>query len=178
MQFKVFDTETGGFSPTQDALASIAVVTLDEQLNEISRYYTLIIEPDKNLGQDALNVNGLTIEQILKEGKPIENVLNELHELLDGSDNILVAHNISFDASFLNARKFNITHGVDTMLLSRQVFRGQPAKLSSVAMRFGIEVKDAHNSLGDVLMTCDILRKFSKSTWLNALEPKPIVFKS
>lgn len=178
MKFRVFDTETGGLNPAEDALASIAVVTLDEQLNEIDRYYTLIIEPNKNLGQEALNVNGLTIEQIIKDGKPIENVLEEVHELLDGSENILVAHNIQFDASFLNFRGFNITSGIDTMLLSRRVFPKQPAKLSAVCMRFGIEVKDAHNSLGDVLLTAEALRKFAKSTWLNALEPKPIMFRN
>lgn len=176
MKYCVFDLETGGLSPANDAIVSIGVVVLDEGLNEIEHFYTIVKDhPEKNVSQEALLVNNLTKEEIEK-GMPIADMMVKFAELT--RDAIIVAHNAAFDTAFMNNRGFKFQQAIDTMLLSRKVFPGKSAKLSFVCQRFGIEVKDAHNALGDVMMTVQVLKKFSRSSWLNALEPTFIRFQN
>jgi len=174
-KFSVCDVETGGLDPQKNALVSVAIVLLDENLEEISRHYTLVKDsPDKIIEQQALDVNKITLEQIAKKGKPIEEVMVRVKELIDGT--ILVFHNGSFDSSFLNARGTNITTSIDTMDISWKRWPEKKAKLGLVVERLGFSIEGAHNSLYDALMTAKILKKFNEDEKLNALRPYPINF--
>ncbi len=174
-KYCVADTETGGLDGNKNALVSIACVTLDENLNEIERFYSLVKDtPDKLIEDRALAVNGITRRQIYEEGKPVAEVMSKVKELFDGA--IPVFHNGAFDASFINARGLNITSCIDTMDLAWKRWPALKAKLGMVVERLGFSVEDAHNSLGDVLMTIKILKNFSHDPKLDALNPKPINF--
>jgi len=175
MQYFCCDTETGGLDPQKNSLLSVAIILLDDKLNEISRHYTLVNDnPDRVIEEQAIKVNGLDIDEIRQKGRNIDFVINRIKELTN--DKVAIAHNGSFDFSFLNYRGLNIVECIDTMLLSRKKWVGQPAKLGAVVERMGFSVEGAHNSLMDAIMTVKILKEFSKDETLHALEPKPIIF--
>ena len=173
----VLDLETGGFNPKTSAIVSAAAVVLDSQLREIDRWYAVINEPGKEITDDALAINGLSRDQIAS-GIPIEMALEEIRRR---SITTWVAHNAAFDFAFINARgNFGgigepgqpVNLAIDTMFLAWHVWpRPAKAKLGIVAERMGINVENAHNALGDVLMTVEILRKFASM----GLAPDPLV---
>lgn len=174
-KYVVCDTETGGLNPRLNALISVAAIGLDENLNEIGRYYTVVKDTeDKLIEEKALEVNGFTVEQIAKEGKDVAKVMGIMKRLFDGA--IPVFHNGPFDAAFLNLRGLHITECIDTLSIARYKFSGQSARLGDVTQRFGFSVENAHHSLGDVLMTINILRKFAEDD-PSVLKPMPIRFK-
>jgi DNA polymerase III epsilon subunit-like protein len=99
MDYVVIDFETGGLDNQVHALLSVGVLVLDHDLRELFRYYTLIKDdPIKLVDQAALDVNGITLEEI-KTGLPIEQVINNLRFLI--GEQVVVAHNAAFDVGFL-----------------------------------------------------------------------------
>lgn len=173
--YVVADCETGGLNPLKNALISVAAIGLDENLNEIGRYYAVVKDlDDKIIEDDALKINGFTREQILKEGKDIRKVIAMLEKLFENA--IPVFHNGPFDAAFLNVKGMRITSCIDTLQIARYKFAGQSARLSDVTRRLGFAVENAHNSLGDTIMTAQILREFAK-TDPSILKPAPIRFR-
>jgi len=177
IKFVCLDTETTGLDPKVNGLASIACISLDENLEIVSEFYTLVNETDKKIEQEALNINGLKIED-LKNAPLSVAVMNTIATILD--DKIVICHNAAFDIAWLNNRGFNITKAIDTMDLSWLYNPGQKAKLGIVCERFAIPVENAHNSLGDTRMTVKLLKKFVENKSFaekhNILEPKPINF--
>lgn len=175
-KFVTADCETGGLDENKNALCSIAVITLDESLNELERFYTLVKDdPSKTIEDQALAVNKLTRREIYEKGMPVKEAMKKVSEMFEGA--IPVFHNAAFDARFINARGMKIYSAIDTMRLSYKVWPyPQKAKLTVVVERLGFSVENAHNSLGDVLMTIQLLKKFSENPDLNALTPQTIDF--
>ena len=162
----VLDFETGGTDNKRNALCSVAIVRVDCNFKEIDRYYTLIIDtPDKIIEGEALRINGLTREQIAAEGRPWPEVFAEIKNRL--WDCIPVAHNAQFDFGFLRERGYSITHAVCTMENDFALFPAQKHKLGLVYQRlYGSQFAGAHNALGDVLATVQVLK------WQVAKDPK------
>lgn len=177
----VLDFETGGLDPAIHALMSVAAIQLGEpelfpNLPIVREYYTVIQDlPEKIITPEARAVNGITDEMILKNGLPIDPVLDDLQFILD--DAIVCCHNAAFDVDWLNHRGFDIQEAIDTMFLSWDHWgRYTKAKLGIVCERAGIPVQDAHNSLGDTRMTVELLRYLAKAN-PEVLKPKPIQWK-
>lgn len=161
--FFVLDIETGGLDPKANAICSVCAIILNgETLQEKGRYYTLVKDdPSKIIKEEALAINKLTLKEIDEEGEEIDDVIRTLKTLLNGS--VFVAQNAAFDAAFLNEHGMNIKSAVDTLVIYRERFPGQPAKLSNICSRFGIPVSNAHNAEADVEMTCEVLRKYKSA---------------
>jgi DNA polymerase-3 subunit epsilon len=162
-KFCVLDFETGGLDPKVHALMSMAFVLLDENLKEFDREYRVIIdEPEKIITPEAVSVNGITTQTLEDEGIPVDVVLELLKHLV-GRGYTFVCHNCPFDIAWLNLRTgSNVTEAIDTLVLARRLWPYQKNKLGLVCERMGITVENAHNSLGDVLLTAEVLRKFKE----------------
>jgi ATP-dependent DNA helicase DinG len=174
-KYIVCDTETGGLNPFNNALISVAVIGLDENLEKIGEYYAVIKDdPNKTIEPKALEVNGFTLEQIKEEGQDLSRVMRIVTELFKNA--IPVFHNGAFDAGFLNARGMNITTCIDTLEISRYKFYGKSARLGDVIQYFGFSIENAHHSLGDAIMTTKILKEFARSD-PSILIPRDIKFK-
>lgn len=173
--FIVFDLETGGLEPRIHAICSVCAIVLDgDTLEEKYRYYTIVKDEESRvISEDALKINGLTLEEIAN-GTPINEVLDVLHALFVGK--IPVAHNAEFDAKFLNLRGFDIKEATDTMLIARARWYGASARLGDVCTRLGINSEGAHNAEVDVAMTCELVRKYKE--WNpEVLHPRTIQFR-
>ncbi|WP_269077616.1 3'-5' exonuclease [Chrysiogenes arsenatis] len=73
------DTETTGVEPGSRVL-EIAALATDENGNEIGRVNRLI-KPGMKIPPDVLQVNGITQEDIDRDGVDMIDTLKELHEL-------------------------------------------------------------------------------------------------
>ena len=107
----VFDTETTGFSPTNNEIVQLSYILYDKSTNKI-------IHATEN-GEDIVNIKGKIPERtskihgIYKEDtknkKPIEHHINEFIKYFNQATTY-VGHNIKFDINMIigQIRKFSI----------------------------------------------------------------------
>lgn len=139
----VFDTETTGLSPTDGhRLVEIGCVELINRV-ETGRTFHAYFNPGRTMPAEAEAVHGLS--SIFLSDKPF--FPDIAHELLDFvGDAPLVAHNATFDFTFLNAEldwcgrdAICMTRMVDTLALARQRHPGAKHSLDALCNRYGID---------------------------------------
>jgi DNA polymerase III epsilon subunit family exonuclease len=159
LPFAVIDVETTGLSPTVDRIIEIAVVQCDPD-GTVTAEWSALVDPGRDPG--PTHIHGITASDLV--GAPaFATVVPAIVERLDGR--MVVAHNISFDASFL-ANEFSRASAtaperpaVCTLELARAVLppmRGY--SLAACAKALGIEHPDAHRALPDTRVTAAVLR--------------------
>lgn len=111
----VIDVETAGFNCQTDALLELAAVTLKMDENGVVSPDQTIhfhINPFKgaNLEQSALDFNGIdpycALRGAIDESEAIKALCKEVRKLQKDADcqrSVIVAHNATFDQSFINA---------------------------------------------------------------------------
>lgn len=108
--FIVLDVETGGLNPVQNALTEIAAISFaGDTYTEIGRVDILISPYDKEYNPAALNVTGITLPLLEKEGVPVKEAARQLLHLFEKScltkaknaKSIIVGHNVLFDIGFI-----------------------------------------------------------------------------
>ncbi|MDR1747653.1 MAG: 3'-5' exonuclease [Spirochaetaceae bacterium] len=156
--FTVFDTETTGLDPATERIVEIGALRFDRH-GIISRF-TVLINPQKPMPQEAAKINGITDE--LLRGKPaIAEVLPDFLSFIGKTP--LVAHNAPFDISFLNAELSRCgftsidNRLIDTLALSKKTFP-QLGKYSLpfLASHFGIESGNAHRAEDDARVCMEL----------------------
>lgn len=162
MRELVFDTETTGFYADKgDRIIEIGMVELvDRKLtnNNLHMYFN----PEKEISKDAIEVHKITNEFLFD--KPLFS--EKAKEIFDyiGSDSKLIAHNASFDMSFLNMELkkagFPIIEKdrfIDTLSLSRKKYpQYSKHSLDAICNRLDISLsereKQGHGALLDSLL--------------------------
>ncbi|MDO6477883.1 ribonuclease T [Alteromonas sp. 1_MG-2023] len=111
----IIDVETAGFNATTDALLEIAAVTLrmDEQGDlhpDKTVHHHVIPFEGANLEPAALEFNGIDphcpLRGALDEADVMKDVCKQIRKLQKDADcqrSVIVAHNATFDQSFVNA---------------------------------------------------------------------------
>jgi DNA polymerase III subunit epsilon len=101
------------------------------------------LNPERDIPADAIAVHGLT-EEFLKDKPIFSEVVDDFIAFLDGAQ--LVIHNAEFDLKFLNHELVRIGYKglgnhpvVDTVIMARKMFPGQPANLDALCRRFKID---------------------------------------
>ncbi len=139
----VFDTETTGLSPIGgDRIVEIGCVEIYNRV-ETGRHFHCYFNPERDMPFEAQAVHGLST--IFLSDKP--RFVDKAEELLNFlEDSPLVAHNASFDFSFLNfelekcGRSAVPMHRmVDTLTLARSRHPGAKHSLDALCVRFGID---------------------------------------
>ena len=107
-------------------------------------------------------MHGLTRADLA--GKPrFAEIVEELLDFIGGDP--MVAHNATFDFSFLNAElarlgksSICLTRKVDTLELARTRFPGLPNSLDALCRRFGIDLSErtSHNALLDCRLLAEV----------------------
>lgn len=152
----VVDVETTGLSANSgDEIIEIGAVKLGDQ-GVIEEFHSLV-NPCRPVSHGAFLVNGIPPES-LASAPVISDVFPEFFEFIQGCT--LVAHNASFDLSFLNMASMNLTGEkltnpvVDTLALSRTVLPGLYShSLPNLAWYFNLEPACLHRGLEDA-RTC------------------------
>lgn len=173
----VVDLETGGFNSRTDAMLEIAAITIDMdkagQLIPSDRFF-FNIEPFKgaNIERAALEFTGIDPTNPLRLAVPEQEAISKIFvgirkkiKLSGCSRAIMVAHNASFDLSFLSAavernsikrNPFHPFSTFDTATLGALAF-GQTV-LSRACPLAGINFDsvEAHSALYDCAKTADL----------------------
>ncbi|REE94317.1 ATP-dependent DNA helicase DinG [Paenibacillus taihuensis] len=158
MNYAVLDLETTGHGAS-DEMIQVGLVLLDEQMSVI-RTYSTFVKPTIPIPPFITQLTGID-EAMVKDAPELEEVLLELIPLLD--DAVLVAHNVSFDAGFLNAALDRSGYmpfdgrRLDTIDLLRILYPTLTTyQLGAVTELFGIEHDQHHRADSDALATAEL----------------------
>ncbi|MFI3260295.1 MAG: PolC-type DNA polymerase III [bacterium] len=140
-EFIVFDTETTGLNAGTDQLIEIGAVRVKN--GEIIDRFDELIACDRPLPQIITQLTCITDEMLVGKDSE-ENVTKRFLEYI--KDTPLIAHNASFDISFINASisRYNLSEFkntvLDTMALARTVFpEWRNHKLSTLVKNLKVE---------------------------------------
>lgn len=154
--YVVLDLETTGLDPAFDEIIEVAAIKFSngEKVSE----FTTLVKPENKIDEYIKELTGITNEMV-KDAPKIEKVLPDLMNFL--GDSVIIAHNANFDINFLydnNMLYFNepITNRfIDTMRISRRLFRDISHRLIDLAMEFKISVEVQHRAMAD----CEVTQK-------------------
>jgi DNA polymerase III subunit epsilon len=159
--FAVVDLETTGLSPERDRITEIGVVKV--RGGDVLGEFQCLVSPGVPIPLTVTRLTGIT-DALVADRPPIEAALPALLEFLRGTT--LVAHNASFDVSFLQAacRRHDyppLDHPVvDTARIARRVLlRGEVRdhRLGTLAAHFRARTRPEHRALADARATVDVL---------------------
>ncbi|NPD65976.1 DNA polymerase III subunit epsilon [Lichenicola cladoniae] len=162
MRAILFDTETTGLNPlTGDRVIEIAALELVGDL-PTGRHYHVLIDPERDIPEEASRVHGYTRAHLLGQ-KKFHEVAEAFLEFI--GDDMLIAHNARFDFGFMNAEfarldmpALPLARMIDTLDMARIRFPGLPNSLDSLCRRFAIDLAErtTHNALLDCKLLAQV----------------------
>ena len=159
--YVVFDLETTGFSSIKDKIIEIGAVKVENGV--ITDKFSTFVNPKVPIPFKITNLTGITDDMVM-EAPDIETILPQFLEFV--GDAVLVAHNASFDVSFIeqNCRYQDITPdftSVDTVAMARILLPTlSKFKLNVVANALHISLENHHRAVDDAGATAEIFVKF------------------
>ncbi len=159
--YVVFDIETTGFSPVKNRIIEIGAVKVTD--GKIVDKFSAFVNPETPIPFRIEQLTGISDEMVMDAPK-IEEVLPEFLKFCEGT--IFVAHNASFDMSFIleNAARQNIPMDptyVDTVGIARVLLPHQAKHtLDAVAKTLGVSLENHHRAVDDAGATAEIFVKF------------------
>lgn len=160
MRYAVIDIETTGMTPRTDRITEIAVVITDGE--RILEEYSTLINPERKIPYRITSITGIS-DEMVSEAPHFYEVAKKIVELTEGC--IFVAHNASFDYSFIRHEYgvYNYDFQRDTLCtvrMSRKAFPGlKKYNLGSVCQHLGIPILQRHRALGDAKATAVLLHR-------------------
>jgi len=139
----VFDTETTGLDFREDRIIELGAVELVNRFPTGRSFHAYINPQGRKVHHEALEVHGIGDEQLA--GKPaFTEIVADFLEFIDGAK--LVAHNATFDLTFVNAEFERLGHPlvettriIDTLALARRKHPMGPNSLDALCRRYGID---------------------------------------
>ncbi len=158
-EYCVFDFETTGMSGRKDKVIEIGMVKIIK--GKIADTFSSFINPGRQIPFFITKMTGITNADV--ENAPFfDEVYYRMKEFI--GDAVLIAHNLSFDHSFLkneceNAElEFLPNESVCTVRLARKIYPQLPSKsLGNLTKSLRIRHRDVHRGLGDSMATAKIL---------------------
>lgn len=156
----IFDFETTGLDANRDQIIEVGAIKY-VGLEPVEEFSTLVTTR-LPLSDIVQRLTGIRPDMLL--GKPeIQEVLPRFLNFIEGS--LLVAHNASFDLSFLKAEC--LRQGIDiewpvfcTLKMAREYLAQLERKtLDSLAQYYGFDFEARHRSIGDVKVTGSVLKE-------------------
>lgn len=162
--FCVVDVETTGLSPQRNGIIEIGLVKVFN-LKIIEKYHSFV-NPGKDIPYYITQLTGITNEDVF-DAPFFEDIADKVEEFI--GNNILTAHNFSFDSSFLR-KEFRYCGkepvenlNLCTLKLSRRLYPMLRSKsLGSVCSHLKLRNTGEHRALGDAEVTAKLLIKAIK----------------
>ena len=160
----VLDTETTGLEVEQQhRVIEIGCVELVNR-RLTGRTYHQYLNPERDIDEGALEVHGLSREQLAKEPR-FADIREEFLEFVRDAE--LIIHNAAFDVAFLNAElaRIELAHKIgdlcrvlDTLALARQMHPGQRNSLDALCKRYSVDNshRDYHGALLDARILAEV----------------------
>ncbi|MFS0782263.1 PolC-type DNA polymerase III [Bacillus sp. 1P06AnD] len=162
--YVVFDVETTGLSAVYDTIIELAAVKVKN--GEIIDTFEAFANPHHPLSATTIELTGIT-DDMVRDAPEIGTVLKRFKEWAE--DDILVAHNASFDMGFLNVGYKKIGYEraanpvIDTLELGRFLYPEMKShRLNTLAKKFDIDLTQHHRAIYDAEATGHLLIKMLK----------------
>lgn len=159
--YVVFDIETTGLNPKFCKIIEIGAVKIKN--GETIDSFSCFVNPENPIPYNITKLTTITDEMVMNEPS-IETALPQFLEFVGNS--VLVAHNASFDTSFIskNAKDLGIPYHytvVDTMTLAR-ILCSELGKftLDRLCKHLGIKLENHHRAVDDAKATAEIFTHF------------------
>ncbi|WP_262852911.1 exonuclease domain-containing protein [Mumia quercus] len=161
--YAVIDTETTGLSPKyHHRVAEVGVVLVDDT-GRIEHEWSTLVNPDRDLGPQR--IHGIRAADARRAPR-FEDIAAHLVELMRGRT--LVAHNLPFDLTFLEAEYARLgaafpadrSHGLCTMTLATSYLPGAGRSLAQCCAAAGIPLGGWHSAGADARAAADLLSHF------------------
>jgi len=175
----LFDYSKPADADGQPRMASLAILTLADDLSIADEFHTLIkpdgweMDPVKHAG--AIAAHGLTQEKLLAEGIPVAEALAKYTAMLDAG-RVIVGYNVSYDLKVLRGElrraglpdRFETTASVDCMRpltdickIPKASGRGYklPKLVEAYASIFKKDFEGAHGALADARACAEIFKE-------------------
>lgn len=163
VRFVAIDFET--LSEWRACIISIGIVVIEDNKIKEKKYYT-VCPPSKEENYYCVQTHGMHYEDV-KDSPDFPTIWKEIDEkYIKGSP--LVAHNIGFEKSCINAcnEEFGTNSDyeyIDTLKLSRQYFpKLENHKLNTVSEAIKHNLEHYHNAQDDALACAKIFIKINK----------------
>lgn len=172
--YVVFDVETTGLSAVYDTIIELAAVKIKD--GEIIDTFESFANPHHPLSATTIDLTGIT-DDMVQDAPEVAEVLKRFKDWT-GND-VLVAHNASFDMGFLNVgyKKIGFDKAtnpvIDTLELGRFLYpEFKNHRLNTLAKKFDIDLTQHHRAIYDAEATGHLLIKMLK----DAMEEKGILY--
>ncbi|MGD6877338.1 PolC-type DNA polymerase III [Bacillus infantis] len=168
----VFDVETTGLSAVYDTIIELAAVKIHD--GEIIDRFESFANPHHRLSATTINLTGITDDDV-RNAPEVEEVLRKFKEW--SQNDILVAHNASFDMGFLNTgyKRYGLGKAanpvIDTLELARFLLpEMKNHRLNTLAKKFDVELTQHHRAIYDAEATGYLLIKMLKEVMQKGIE--------
>lgn len=158
--YAITDIETTGSYAAGNSIIEIGICVHDGQ--QVVREYHTLLDPGRPLPKFITALTNI-YDEMLQGAPSFHQIADELEEVL--KDTVFVAHNVSFDYSFIRAefaaigRQWN-SKRLCTVRLARKAFPGYRSySLGNICSVLGIENEAAHRALGDARAAKDLFEK-------------------
>ncbi len=173
----IIDVETAGFNAQTDALLELAAVTtkMDEQgvlVPDQTFHYHITPFEGANIEQAALDFNGIKIDcalrQAIDEADAMKDLCKQIRKAQKAADcqrSVIVAHNATFDQSFVNAAiercsikrtPFHPFVSFDTTSLAGLTLGQTVLVKACQTAGIAFDQKEAHSALYDTQKTAEL----------------------
>lgn len=161
VEYSVFDFETTGTSAKFESVIQIGIVKIKN--GKIVDTFSSYINPGKPIPYFITSLTGITNSDV--ENAPyFDEVFTKIKKFVGNS--ILVAHNLSFDYSFMKyeCARYDLelldNKAICTLKLAKKIFPDLQSKsLGSLVKYLKIKHRDVHTGLGDATATAKVFLK-------------------
>jgi exodeoxyribonuclease X len=162
----VLDTETASL---EGGIVDIAMVEIDDNLNEIDRLESLI-DPERPISFSAMGVHHIT-ESMVASSPTIGEFIACNGNPFDHPNLIVVGHNIKFDLKVVSDLLPQVFQSIDTLRLARQVYpEAENHKLQTLRYMLDLEAGEPHRAMGDVITCLSLLRRVAKDSSITGFQ--------
>lgn len=169
--YAIVDIETNGSAAAQGGITEIAIFLHNGK--EIIDEYQTLVNPGKPIPFHIQTLTGITPEMLV-DAPRFEEVAQEVYSYLEKA--IFVAHNVSFDFSFLHKQFSDV--GIDwkpnklcTVRLARKIFPGYRSySLGTLCENLQIPLYDRHRAAGDAKATTILFEQLLENDYEGWIE--------
>jgi len=162
-EFVVFDIETTGLRPDKEAITEIGAVKIVN--GEITDRFQTFVNPEKPIPRNITELTGIS-DDMVANAPLIDEAINEFYNFCGSA--VLVAHNASFDTSFIKTAAKNCGLGfdftyIDTLELARCTVEGvKNYKLDTLTKHFKVKLANHHRAIDDAAATGEVFLELIK----------------